>query len=105
MPEELGLEKCFCQSRAVDGHEGLIFPWRIRMDRSRDQLFSCTRLSFDEHGDLGVRYASDRLIDLDHLRTSTDQNVRQLLRASVRLIDRKRLTDRPRFEEMLQHLR
>src|SRR5690554_5011900 len=55
--EEFGLEEVFGDGAAVDDNEGAIAPIGTAMDLARDELFTGSGFTCDEHADLGWRDA------------------------------------------------
>ena len=70
--EEFGFEQVLGQRRAVDGHEGLVLPRGIEMQRAGDEFLAGAALALDQDGAVGIGDLGDEVVDLLHLRARAD---------------------------------
>src|SRR5690606_40943214 len=92
--EQFALQERVGQSRAVHRHKALPVAMAVLIERSGNQLLARPAFAPDEDRDVLGGDAPDLLVDLQHLRAATDEDV-AIIRIGLSLLQPDRRVHQP----------
>ena len=105
VPEEFGLGERLGNRGGVEGHEPLIAPGAVVVDRARDQFLACPRFALDQDRAVHRGHEFERGEDLLHGHALTDNAIEAVPVAKLRAQFRVLLFEAPLLEPGRQDAR